>query len=57
MIPAYIATGHLFALAFTYLFVKVAGALGEGLKGGVILGVIVAVLRAVVYNLYEWYSS
>jgi hypothetical protein len=56
VIPAYIATDLIFALAFAFLFVKAGAALGGGVKGGVILGVIVAVLSPVIGTLYEYYS-
>ena len=56
VIPAYIATDLIFALAFTFLFAKAGAALGGGVKGGVILGVIVAVLSPVIGTLYEYYG-
>jgi hypothetical protein len=56
VIPAYIVTDLIFALAFAFLFVKAGGALGRGVKGGVILGVIVAVLSPVISTLYEYYG-
>jgi hypothetical protein len=56
VIPAYIATDLIFALAFAFLFVKAGAALGGGVKGGVILGVIVAILSPVIGMLYEYYG-
>jgi hypothetical protein len=56
VIPAYIATDLIFALAFAFLFVKVSGSLGGGVKGGVILGLLVAVLSPVIGVLYEYYG-
>lgn len=56
VIPAYVVTDLIFALAFAFLFVKASTALGSGIKGGVILGLIVAVLSPVVGSLYEYYS-
>ena len=56
VIPAYVATDLIFALAFTFLFAKAGAALGGGVKGGVILGVIVAVLSPVIGTLYEYYG-
>jgi riboflavin transporter FmnP len=38
VIPAYIVTDLIFALVFTFLFVKVGAALGGSLKAGVTLG-------------------
>jgi hypothetical protein len=61
VIPAYIVTDLIFALGFTFLFVKVGAALGGpalggGIKAGVTLGVTVALLSPVIGNLYHYYS-
>src|SRR5438876_7408145 len=52
VIPAYIVTDLILALAFAFLFAKVGAALGGGVKGGVILGVIIAILSPVIGTLY-----
>jgi hypothetical protein len=56
VIPAYIVTDLIFALAFTFLFVKAGAALGGGVKAGVILGLMVAVLSPIIYGLYEYFG-
>ena len=56
VIPAYILTDLIFAVAFAFLFAKTSTALGGGVKAGVFLGVIVAILSPVVGNLYHFYS-
>jgi len=56
VIPAYIVTDLIFALAFAFLFVKAGAALGGGVKAGVILGLIVAVLSPIVGGLYQYYG-
>ncbi len=56
VIPAYVVTDLIFAVAFAFLLVKVSAALGGGVKAGVILGLIVAVLSPVVGALYEYYG-
>ena len=48
VVPAYILADLIFALAFTYLFVKVGAALGGGRIAGVKLGVLVAILSPVI---------
>ena len=56
VVPAYILTDLIFALAFTYLFVKVGPALGAGVQGGTKLGILVAILSPVIGGLYHYYS-
>ena len=56
VIPAYIVTDLIFALAFAFLFVKVGAALGGGARAGVRLGVFVAILSPIVGSLYQYYS-
>src|SRR2546422_2535878 len=56
VIPAYVVTDLIFALAFVFLFVRVSAALGGGVKAGVILGLIVAVLSPVLGSLYDFYG-
>jgi hypothetical protein len=56
VVPAYILTDLLFALAFTYLFVRVGAALGGGRMAGVKLGLLVAVLSPVIGSLYQYFS-
>lgn len=56
VVPAYILSDLLFAIAFTYLFVKVGAALGGGHWAGVKLGLLVAVLSPVMSSLYQYFS-
>jgi len=49
-------TDLIFALAFTYLFVKVGAALGGGRMAGVKLGLLVAVLSPVIGSFYQYFS-
>src|SRR5712692_3556370 len=48
LVPGFIFTDLVFALAFTYLFVKVGATLGGGRMAGVKLGLLVAVLSPVI---------
>jgi hypothetical protein len=56
VVPAHIFTDLLFALAFTYLFVKAGTAFGGGAIAGVKLGPLVAVLSPVLGSLYQYFS-
>ena len=56
VVPGFILTDLVFALGFTYLFVKVAAALGGGRMAGVKLGLLVAVLSPVIGTLYKYFS-
>jgi hypothetical protein len=56
VVPGFILTDLVFALAFTYLFVKVGAALGGGRMAGVKLGLLVAVLSPVIGSLYQYFS-
>ncbi len=56
VVPAYILTDLFFALAFTYLLVKVGPAFGEGVMAGVKLGLLVAILSPVLGSLYQYFS-
>ena len=56
VVPGFILTDLIFALAFTYLFVKVGAALGGGPMAGVKLGILVAVLSPVIGNLYQYFG-
>ena len=56
VVPAYILTDLIFALSFTYLFVRVGAVLGSGVQGGVKLGILVAILSPVIGGLYHYYS-
>lgn len=56
VVPGFILTDLVFALAFTYLFVKVGAALGGGRMAGVKLGLLVAVLSPVLGGLYRYFS-
>ena len=56
VVPGFILTDLIFALAFTYLFVKVGAALGGGRMAGVKLGLLVAVLSPVIGSFYQYFS-
>jgi uncharacterized membrane protein len=56
VVPAYILTDLLFALAFTYLFVRVGTAFGGGALAGMKLGLLVAILSPVIGSLYQYFS-
>jgi hypothetical protein len=56
VVSGFILTDLIFAVAFTYLFVKVEAALGGGLMAGVKLGLLVAVLSPVIGSLYQYFS-
>jgi hypothetical protein len=56
VVPGLILTDLIFAVAFTYLFVKVGAALGGGRMAGVKLGLLVAVLSPVIGGLYQYFS-
>ena len=56
VVPAYILVDLLFALAFSYLFVKVGPAFGGGVMAGVELGLLVAILSPVLSSLYQYFS-
>ena len=56
VVPGFILTDLVFALVFTYLFVKVGAALGGGRMAGVKLGLLVAVLSPVIGSLYQYFS-
>jgi hypothetical protein len=56
VVPAYIFTDLLFALALTYLFVKVGTAFGGGALTGMKLGLLVATLSPVIGSLYQYFG-
>ena len=56
VVPGFILTDLIFALAFTYLFVTVGAALGGGRMAGVKLGLLVAVLSPVIGSLYQYFG-
>ena len=56
VVPGLILTDLIFAVAFTYFFVKVGAALGGGRMAGVKLGLLVAVLSPVIGSLYQYFS-
>src|SRR5262249_9573084 len=57
VVPAYILTDLLFALAFTYLFVRVGAALGGGRMAGGKIGLVVPVLSPVIGSLYQYFRG
>lgn len=56
VIPGYIGTDLIFAVAFAVLFAQAGAALGGGVKAGVKLGLLVAVLSPVIARLYEFFG-
>ena len=56
VIPAYIVIDLLVAVVFTFLVVKAVSAFGGGIKGGLMLGALVALVGAVAGGLYMFYS-
>src|SRR5436309_4667860 len=56
VVPGFILNDLVFALAFTFLFVKVGAALGGGRMAGVKLGLLIAVLSPVIGSLYQYFS-
>lgn len=57
VIPAYLALDLISALLITWLVVKAGAAFGGGIKGGVTLGVLVALLSPVIGGLYYYFST
>jgi hypothetical protein len=53
---AYIVLDLLTAILFTYLFVKAGAAFGGGVKGGVSLGLLFAILCPIIGSLYWFFS-
>jgi len=53
---AYIVLDLLTAILFTYLFVKAGAAFGGGVKGGVVLGLLFAILCPIIGSLYWFFS-
>ena len=56
VIPAYVVTDLIAAVAFAFLFAKAGHALGGGVAGGVKLGLVIAILSPIIGNLYMFYS-
>jgi len=56
VIPAYITLDLLVAIVFTFLVVKAVSAFGGGIKGGLTLGGLVALVGVVAGNFYLFYS-
>jgi hypothetical protein len=57
VVPAFITLDLIAALLITWLVVKAGAAFGGGIKGGVILGILIALLGPVLYNLYFYFST
>jgi len=57
VVPAFITLDLLSALLITYLVVKAGAAFGGGVKGGAILGILVALLSPVLGGLYYYFST
>ena len=56
VIPAYITLDLIIAFLLTYMVAKAASAFGAGVKGGVALGLLVALLGPVFGGLYNYFS-
>ena len=56
VIPAFIALDLVSAVLITWLIVKAGSAFGGGIKGGVILGILVAILSPVIGGLYFFFG-
>ena len=56
VVPAFIAIDLLAALLLTCLVVKAAAAFGGGIKGGVTVGVLLALLGPILFGLYYFFS-
>jgi hypothetical protein len=56
VIPAYIVIDLFVAIVFTFLVVKGASCFGGGVKGGLMIGVYVALIAAVAVDAYMYYS-
>ncbi|HEX3127640.1 MAG TPA: hypothetical protein VH394_09940 [Thermoanaerobaculia bacterium] len=57
VVPAFITLDLLAALLITWLVIKAGAAFGGGVKGGLILGILVALLSPVLSNLYYYFST
>jgi ABC transporter family protein len=57
VIPAFIVLDLVTAVLLTYLVVKAGSVFEGGLKGGAILGILIAILSPVIYGLYWFFSS
>lgn len=57
VVPAFITLDLLAALLITYLVIKAGAAFGGGVKGGAILGILVALLSPVLGSLYNYFST
>ena len=56
VIPAFGALDLISAFLIVYLFVKAGSAFGGGIKGGVVLGIFIAILCPVIGGLYVFFS-
>jgi hypothetical protein len=56
VISAYIVLDLITAFLLTYLVVKAGAAFGGGIKGGAVLGVLIAILGPVIVGLYSFFS-
>lgn len=56
VIPAYIAIDLLVVIVLVLIVVKCASCFGGGIKGGVIVAVLIALIDAVAVNAYMYYS-
>jgi hypothetical protein len=56
VVPAFITLDLLAALLITYVFVKAAGCFGGGMKAGVTIGILIAILGPIIGGLYYFFS-
>jgi len=56
VVPAFLVLDLVAVLFITYLIVKAGSAFGGGIKGGVTIGVLAAILGPVLFSLYNYFS-
>jgi len=54
--PAFITIDLVVAFLLTYLLIKTAAVFGPGIKGGVVLSILLAILGPVAYLLYNFFG-
>ncbi|HXT20214.1 MAG TPA: hypothetical protein VN811_12250 [Thermoanaerobaculia bacterium] len=56
VVPAFIALDLVAAIFITFLVVKAAASFGGGIKAGVTVGILIAILSPVLCDLYQFFS-